>query len=69
MNINNNENVIQICEYIFNSICHRQKQLKKDGDFLNRLALLEEYREWITDGIINEHIIYTVPQEKFRDNN
>ena len=62
-----NENAILICELIMNYICNRQKHLKgkkMDGD---RMALLEEYKEWITDGIIRENVLYVISQNEISD--
>ena len=39
---------------------HRQKQLGAENNVENKLALIEEYREWITDGILKENALYLI---------
>ena len=39
---------------------HRQKQLGEENSLENKLALIEEYREWITDGISEENALYLI---------
>ncbi len=39
---------------------HRQKQLGEENSVENKLALIEEYREWITDGILKENALYLI---------
>lgn len=38
----------------------RQKQLGEENSVENKLALIEEYREWITDGILKENALYLI---------
>tara|TARA_Y100000589_G_C26638087_1_gene420888 strand:+ start:188 stop:370 length:183 start_codon:yes stop_codon:yes gene_type:complete len=58
---------MQICEYILAFISYRQKEIKKKSNLLNRIALIEEYREWITDGINNNNVIYIISQNEIQD--
>ena len=62
-----NDNAMQICEYILAFISYRQKEIKKKSNLLNRIALIEEYREWITDGINNNNVIYIISQNEIQD--
>ncbi len=57
-NVSPNEQIIHICKYVLNYIRDRQKILEADGSFQNRMALLEEYREWISEGINKDFIFY-----------
>ena len=38
----------------------RQKQLGAENSVENRLALIEEFKEWITDGILEENALYLI---------
>ena len=61
MNISeHNIKAYSICEYILSFMIHRQKQLGAENSVENRLALIEEYREWITDGILEENALYLI---------
>ena len=61
MNISeHNIKAYSICEYILSSMIHRQKQLGEENNLENKLALIEEYREWITDGILKENALYLI---------
>ena len=59
MNKHNN-NALSICEYILNSMIYRQKLLGKEENLKNKLALIEEYREWITEGIFESNALYII---------
>tara|TARA_B100000614_G_scaffold205246_1_gene187190 strand:- start:164 stop:295 length:132 start_codon:yes stop_codon:yes gene_type:complete len=37
--------------------------------FQNRMALLEEYREWITEGINQDYVVYLISQNEISDIN
>jgi len=39
---------------------HRQKQLGAENSLENKLALIEEYREWIADGILKVNALYLI---------
>ena len=50
MNKHNNK-ALSICKYVLDSMIYRQKLLGEEENLKNKLALIEEYREWITEGI------------------
>ena len=61
MNIkNHNNNAISICEYTLGFIIFRQKELGKKNMSEDRLALIDEYREWITNGISEDNALYLI---------
>tara|TARA_Y100001935_G_scaffold77563_1_gene64790 strand:- start:1071 stop:1265 length:195 start_codon:yes stop_codon:yes gene_type:complete len=61
VNINNhNNNALSMCEYILGAMFYRQKELGKKNMLKNKFALIEEYREWITDGISEENALYLI---------
>ena len=61
MNINkHNINALSICKYILNSMIYRQKLLGGKNNLKNKLALIEEYREWITEGIFESNALYII---------
>ena len=55
-----NNNAILICEYILDSMIYRQKSLGEEESLKNKLALIEEYREWITEGIFESNALYII---------
>ena len=55
-----NNNALSICEYILDSMIYRQKLLGEEENLKNKLALIEEYREWITDGIFESNALYLI---------
>ena len=59
MNKHNN-NALSICEYVLNSMIYRQKSLGEEANLKNKLALIEEYREWITEGIFESNALYLI---------
>jgi len=59
MNKHNN-NALLICNYILDSMIFRQKVLGEEDNLKNKLALIEEYREWITDGIFESNALYLI---------
>ena len=63
MNEHNN-NALTICEYVLDSMIYRQKLLGEKDNLKNKLALIEEYREWITEGIFESNALYII----IRDN-
>ncbi len=61
MNMNkHNNNALSICKYILDSMIYRQKVLGEEDNLKNKLALIEEYREWITDGIFESNALYLI---------
>ena len=59
MNKHNN-NALSICEYVLDSMIYRQKFLGEKENLKNKLALIEEYREWITEGIFESNALYLI---------
>ena len=55
-----NNNALLICNYILDSMIFRQKVLGEEDNLKNKLALIEEYREWITDGIFESNALYLI---------
>ena len=49
-----------MCKYILDSMIYRQKQLGEEENLKNKLALIEEYREWITEGIFESNALYLI---------
>ena len=39
---------------------YRQKILGEEDNLKNKLALIEEYREWITEGIFESNALYLI---------
>ena len=62
MNQHNN-NALSICKYILDSMTYRQKWLGGEENLKNKLALIEEYREWITDGIFESNALYLIDKK------
>ena len=60
MNKHNNNNALSICKYILDSMIYRQKLLGEEENLKNKLALIEEYREWITEGIFESNALYII---------
>ena len=61
MNIyKHNNNALSICKYILGSMIYRQKILGEEDLLKNKLALIEEYREWITEGIFESNALYLI---------
>ncbi len=65
--INHNNNAINVCKYVLNYIRYRQKTLAEQDLFKNRMALLEEYREWISEGITKEYLLYVISKNEIPD--
>ena len=59
MNKHNNK-ALSICKYVLDSMIYRQKSLGEEENFKNKLALIEEYREWITEGIFEINSFYII---------
>ena len=67
--IPHDENAIQVCKYVLNYIRNRQKIMELKDKFQNRVALLEEYREWISDGINRDYVLYVIYKNEISDIN
>ena len=59
MNKHNN-NALSVCKYILDSMIYRQKLLGEGDNLKNKLALIDEYREWITEGILESNALYLI---------
>ena len=59
MNKHNN-NALSICKYVLDSMIYRQKLIGEEENLKNKLALIEEYREWITEGIFESNALYLI---------
>ena len=66
---NHNDIALEVCKYVLSYIRARQKILESQGLFQNRMALLEEYREWISDGIDEDYILYLISKKEKSDTN
>ncbi len=61
MNINkHNNNALSMCKYTLYFIFYRQKELGEKNMLKDKLALIEEYREWIVDGILEDNALYLI---------
>ena len=49
-----------MCKYILDSMIYRQKLLGEEENLKNKLALIEEYREWITEGSFECNTLYLI---------
>ena len=67
--ISNDENVIYVCKYVLNYFRNRQRIMEVKDLILNRTALLEEYREWISEGINQDQILYLISKNDISDIN
>ena len=63
-NISHDENAIHVCKYILNYIRNRQRLMVDKDKFKNRMALLEEYREWISEGINQDYVLYLISRNQ-----
>ena len=68
-NISHDENAIHVCNYVLNYIRNRQKMMEFKDLFQNRIALLEEYREWISEGINQDYVLYLISKNEISDIN
>ncbi len=68
-NISHDENAIHVCKYILNYIRNRQRLMVDKDKFKNRMALLEEYREWISEGINQDYVLYLISRNQISDLN
>ncbi len=68
--ISHDENAIHVCRYVLNYIRNRQRIMDvKDDLYQNRMALLEEYREWISEGISQDYVLYLISKNEISDIN
>ena len=67
--IYHDENAIHVSKYVLNYIRNRQKMMEVKDLFQNRIALLEEYREWISEGINQDYVLYLISKNEISDIN
>ena len=67
--ISHDENAIHVCKYVLNYIRNRQRILDVKDSFQNRMALLEEFREWISEGISQDYVLYLISKNEISDIN
>ena len=67
--ISHDENAIHVCKYVLNYIRNRQRLMESKDMFQNRMALLEEYREWISEGINQDYVLYLISKNEISDIN
>jgi len=63
------KNAIHVSRYVLNYIRNRQKIMEVKNLFQNRMALLEEYREWISEGISKDYVLYLISKKEISDIN
>ena len=67
--ISHDENAIHVCKYVLNYIRNRQRIMEVKDSYPNRIALLEEYREWISEGISQDYVLYLISKNEISDIN
>ena len=67
--ISHDENAIHVCKYVLNYIRNRQKIMEAKELHQSRMALLEEYREWISEGISQDYVLYLISKNEISDIN
>ena len=68
-NISHDDNAIHVSKYVLNYIRNRQRIMEVKDEFQNRMALLEEYREWISEGINQDYVLYLISKNEISDIN
>ena len=63
------KNAIHVCKYVLNYIRNRQRTMGVKDLYQNRIALLEEYREWISEGINQDYVLYLISRNEISDIN
>ena len=63
------ENAINVCKYVLGYIRNRQRIMESKDLFLNRISLLQEYREWISEGINQDYVLYLISKNEISDMN
>ena len=67
--VSHDDNAIHVCRYVLNYIRNRQRIMEVKDKFQNRMALLEEYREWISEGINQDYVLYLISKNEISDKN
>ena len=65
--ISHDENAIHVCKYVLNYIRNRQRIMEVKDLYQNRMAILEEYREWISEGISQDYVLYLISKNEISD--
>ena len=63
------KNAIVVCKYVLNYFRNRQRLMESKDLFLNRMAILEEYREWISEGVNQDYVFYLISINQISDIN
>ncbi len=67
--ISHDYNAIYVSKYVLNYFRKRQKIMEFEDNYKNRMALLEEYREWISEGINEDYVLYLISENEISDIN
>ena len=67
--ISHQENAIYVSKYVLNYIRNRQRIMEVKDLYQNRMALLEEYQEWISEGISQDYVLYLISKNEISDIN
>ena len=67
--ISHDENAIHFCKYVLNCIRNRQTIIEVKDLYQNRMALLEEYQESISEGITQDYVLYLISKKEISDKN
>ncbi len=65
----NDKNAIHVCKYVLNYVRNRQRLMEVKDLFQNLMALLEDYREWISEGINQDYVLYLKSKNEISDLN
>ena len=65
--ISHDENAIYVCNYVLHYIRSRQRIKAIKDNFQNRMAILEEYQEWISEGINKDYVLYLISKNEISD--
>ena len=65
----NDKNAIHVCKHVLNYVRNRQRLMEVKDLFQNRMALLEDYREWISEGINQDYVLYLKSKNEISDLN
>ena len=65
----NDKNAIHVCKYVLNYVRNRQRLMEVKDLLQNRMALLEDYREWISEGINQDYVLYLKSKNEISDLN
>ena len=65
----NDKNAIHVFKYVLNYVGNRQRLMEVKDLFQNLMALLEDYREWISEGINQDYVIYLISKNEISDIN